>query len=96
MTPRSVQNWIAAYRQAEAEMGCGYLGLLDRASQRGNRSPRVPDASKELLREYLSTHYTAPVAKRAASVYRLYCAEAQAQGIPSVGETHLLSGIGSI
>ena len=53
VTPRSVQNWMAAYRQAEADMGCGYIGLLDRVALRGNRSPRVPDASKELLKEYL-------------------------------------------
>lgn len=86
VTPRSVQNWMAAYRQAEAEMGCGYLGLLDRAAQRGNRSPRVPDASKELLREYLKAHYATPVAKRAAAVYRLYREEAIRQGIPPVGE----------
>ncbi len=86
VTPRSVQNWMAAYRQAEADMGCGYIGLLDRAALRGNRTPRVPDASKELLKEYLSTHYTAPQAKRAASVYRLYCAEAKEQGTPPVGE----------
>ncbi len=86
VTPRSVQNWIAAYRQAEADMNCGYVGLLDRVALRGNRSPRVPDASKELLKEYLSTHYTAPQAKRAASVYRLYRAEAEQQGIPPVGE----------
>jgi hypothetical protein len=32
---------MAAYRQAEADMGCGYLGLLDHADQRGNRTPRV-------------------------------------------------------
>jgi putative transposase len=68
VTPRSVQNWMAAYRQAEAEMGCGYVGLLDRVAERGNRSPRVPDASKELLREYLRAHYAAPQAKRAAAV----------------------------
>src|SRR6266496_6086143 len=86
VTPRSVQNWMAAYARAEADMGCGYIGLLDRAALRGNRTPRVPDASKELLKEYLSTHYTAPQAKRAASVYRLYCAEAKEQGIPPVGE----------
>ncbi len=86
VTPRSVQNWMAAYTRAEADMGCGYVGLLDRTALRGNRSPRVPDASKELLKEYLSTHYTAPQAKRAASVYRLYCAEAKQQGIPPVGE----------
>jgi len=86
VTVRSVQNWIAAYRQAEADLGCGYLGLLDRTAQRGNRSPRVPDASKELLKEFLSTHYAVPQAKRAAAVYRLYVAEAEAQGIPPVGE----------
>lgn len=86
VTPRSVQNWMAAYTRAEAEMGCGYVGLLDRVAQRGNRSPRVPDASKALLKEYLSTHYTAPQGKRAASVYRLYRAEAERQGIPPVGE----------
>jgi len=86
VTPRSVQNWMAAYRQAEADMGCGYLGLLDHTASRGNRSPRVPDASKELLKEFLSTHYTAPQAKRAASVYRMYRAEAERQGIPPVGE----------
>lgn len=86
VTPRSVQSWMAAYAQAEADMGCGYLGLLDHADQRGNRTPRVPDASKELLREFLSTHYAAPQAKRAASVYRLYRAEAERQGILPVGE----------
>jgi putative transposase len=86
VTPRSVQNWMAAYRQAEAEMGCGYVGLLDRVAERGNRSPRVPDASKELLREYLRAHYAAPQAKRAAAVYRLYREEAIRQGIPPIGE----------
>ncbi len=86
VTPRSIQNWIGAYTSAEADMGCGYVGLLDRTALRGNRSPRVPDASKELLKEYLSTHYTAPQAKRAASVYRLYRAEAEKQGIPPIGE----------
>jgi len=86
VTVRSVQNWMAAYRQAEADLGCGYLGLLDRTAHRGNRSPRVPDASKELLKEYLSTHYAVPQAKRASAVYRMYCAEAEVQGIPPVGE----------
>lgn len=86
VTVRSVQNWMGAYRRAEADLGCGYLGLLDRTAHRGNRSPRVPDASKELLKEYLSTHYAVPQAKRAAAVYRMYRAEAEVQGIPPVGE----------
>ena len=86
VTTRSVQNWIAAFRQAEADFGSGYIGLLDRVADRGNRAPRVPDASKELLKTYLTTHYAAPVGKRAIAVYRLYREEALKQSIPPIGE----------
>jgi putative transposase len=86
VTQRSIQNWMAAYHQAEADTGCGYVGLLDRVARRGNRTTRVPDASKALLVEYLSTHYAVPQAKRAAAVYRLYREEAERLGIPPIGE----------
>ncbi len=86
VTPRSVQAWIASYRRAEAESGCGYLGLLDQAARRGNRTARVADASKHLLEEYLTTQYAVPQAKRAAAVYRLYREACEQQGIPPVGE----------
>ena len=72
VTARSIQNWLAAFRRAEAEHGCGYFGLLDQVARRGNRNARVPDASRHLLEEYLTTHYAVPQAKRAAAVYRLY------------------------
>lgn len=86
VTQRSIQNWMAAYHQAEADTGCGYVGLLDRVAHRGNRTTRVPDTSKELLIEFLTTHYAVPQAKRAAAVYRLYREEALRQGIPPIGE----------
>jgi putative transposase len=86
VTQRSIQNWIAAYRQAEGDTGCGYVGLLDRVARRGNRTRRVPDASRALLVEFLTTHYAVPQAKRAAAVYRLYRAEALRLGIPPIGE----------
>jgi putative transposase len=86
VTARSIQNWIAAFRRAEAESGCGYLGLLDQVAQRGNRTARVPEASKRLLEQYVSTHYAAPQAKRAAAVYRLYHTACNAQQIPSISE----------
>ncbi len=86
VTPRSIQNWTAAFRRAEAEYGCGYFGLLDKVRERGNRKARVPDASRHLLIEYLTAHYAVPQAKRAAAVYRLYREESLKQGIPPVGE----------
>ena len=49
-------------------------------------TPRIPDASKQLLEEYLTTHYASPLAKRAAAVYRLYREECEKQGIAPIGE----------
>jgi hypothetical protein len=86
VTARSIQNWLAAFRRAEAEHGCGYFGLLDKLRERGNRKARVPDASRQLLSEYVTAHYPVPQAKRAAAVYRLYREECTRQGIPLVGE----------
>jgi putative transposase len=86
VTTRSLQNWMAAFRRAEVETGCGYLGLLDQVAQRGNRTPRVPEASRQLLEQYVTTHYAAPQAKRAAAVYRLYREACDTQQIPPVGE----------
>src|SRR5436305_2177354 len=86
VTPRSVQNWMAAFRRAEAESGCGYLGLLDRVAERGNRNPRIPEDSKQLLSEYFKNHYAVPQAKRAVAVYRLYREECEKQGIAHIGE----------
>lgn len=83
---RSVQRWWRAYRSAEAQHGCGYLGLLDRVAARGNRTPRVPDAPMQLLEAHLQAHYAAPQAKSAATVYRLYCQACRQQGLPPVSE----------
>jgi putative transposase len=86
VTARSIQNWMAAFRRAETASGCGYLGLLDHVARRGNRTTRVPEASRQLLQEYLTTQYAVPQAKRAAAVYRLYREACAQQGIPPIGE----------
>ncbi|MBA2394458.1 MAG: DDE-type integrase/transposase/recombinase [Ktedonobacteraceae bacterium] len=86
VTPRSVQRWMVAYRAAEEQHGCGYLGLLDHVASRGNRTPRVSDASLQLLETYLKEHYATPQAKRAAAVYRLYREACSRQQIPPVSE----------
>ena len=81
VTTRSIQNWMAAFRQAEAQYGCGYFGLLDKIAQRGNRNARAPDASRQMLTEYLTAHYAVPHRPRAAAVFRLYREESVKQGI---------------
>ena len=55
VTKRTVQNWLRSYREAERAYGCGSLGLLDKSARRGNRVPRVDEASKQLLEIFLRT-----------------------------------------
>jgi putative transposase len=86
---RSLQRWRAAYHAAEAQYGCGYLGLLDRVAARGNRTPRAPHASVQLLDTYLKNHYATPQAARAAAVYRLYREACTQQGLAPVSERTL-------
>ncbi len=79
VSARAVQKWQKAYREAEARLGYGYFGLLDHMSKRGNRADRVEATSKDLLTEFLRTHYATPQAKRSSAVYALYreaCARA--------------------
>lgn len=83
---RSVQRWLTAYRAAEAQTGCGYIGLLPRVADRGNRTSRLPDASLHLLETTLKTHYATPHARGAAAVYRLYREQCARTGIPPVSE----------
>ncbi|GAC1347870.1 MAG: TnsA endonuclease N-terminal domain-containing protein [Ktedonobacteraceae bacterium] len=83
---RSVQRWWTAYQSAETQIGCGYLGLLDRIARRGNRTVRLPDASMQVLEDHLQAHYAVPQAKSKAAVYRLYREACAKQGLAPIGE----------
>lgn len=83
---RSLQRWLSDYRSAEANHGCGYLGLLDHMADRGNRTSRANAPSMQLLCTFLKEHYATPQAKRAAAVYQLYVAECKRQKLPAVSE----------
>jgi transposase InsO family protein len=54
---RTIQRWSASYHQAEIQDGCGFIGLLPRISRRGNRQPRLPEATIEVTREFIKQHY---------------------------------------
>jgi putative transposase len=86
VTKRTVQNWLRSYREAERAYGCGSLGLLDKSARRGNRVPRVDEASKQLLQTFLRTHYAAPQAKRRSAVYVLYRDECIKQHLSPVSQ----------
>ena len=57
VSARTLRLWVSRYRKAEACFGGGYLGLLPRARQRGNRRSRLPAATRTLLLKSIENDY---------------------------------------
>ncbi len=57
VTMRTLQRWEAGVRQAEAIYQCGYAGLLPQIRLSGNRSPRLPEETRQLMEEYIGKEY---------------------------------------
>ncbi|MBC1237220.1 TnsA endonuclease N-terminal domain-containing protein [Nostoc sp. 2RC] len=72
INPRTLRRWVQQFREAEASYGCGYVGLLPRTHQQGNRQPKSPTDSSELLDKFIKEHFETPRQATGASVYRAY------------------------
>ena len=66
---RTIRFWLARYREAAQQLGCGYIGLLPRVHQSGNRRPRLPEDGVVALNEFIEHDYETPKQKRKAEVY---------------------------
>jgi hypothetical protein len=65
---RTLRSWLAAYRLARERYGNGYVGLLPKTANRGNRVPRLPEDSRKLLADFVTNDYESLKQKtRAAS-----------------------------
>lgn len=54
---RTLRHWARSYRDAKEIYGNGYVGLLPKIAQRGNRTPRLPSASIEMLMRFIEEDY---------------------------------------
>jgi putative transposase len=54
---RTLRLWLAQYRIGGEKFGNGYLGLLPKTGSRGNRKPRLPEASRNLLIEFVTNDF---------------------------------------
>jgi putative transposase len=54
---RTFYRWVAQYRQAEMLYESGFLGLLPKHGARGNRAPKLPEASRREMAEAFEQDY---------------------------------------
>lgn len=57
LLPRTTRRWAADYRRAERVLGCGYIGLLPKTSQRGNSVPKLSEGTRALMTEFIDKNY---------------------------------------
>jgi putative transposase len=85
VTARTFYRWLAQYREAEANFGSGYLGLLPESGKKGNRTPRLREESRHLMEEFLDQDYETLKQKTKYASWiglKLSC-EAKAVPVPS-------------
>lgn len=56
-SPRSQRRFRKQYREAELTLGNGFIGLIDRSAEKGNRIRKLPARAIQLMHEVLHTHY---------------------------------------
>jgi putative transposase len=78
---RTLRRWLASYRAAERDLGCGYVGLLPQ-QRNGNTTTRLDPAVQTLLDEVITTHYERPQRATMRASYAILCQECQRQQLP--------------
>ena len=81
---RAMRRWAARYRQAAQAYGCGYVGLLPDYHQCGNRQPRFPESTLQILTAFIDTAYEHHKQKSKREVYGEFVNCCQAQGMVSI------------
>jgi hypothetical protein len=66
---RTVRDWVAKYRKAAQTLGCGYVGLLPKVQDRGNRQPRLTEQVLTLLDHFIDKEYENHKQKNKREVY---------------------------
>jgi len=83
---RTVRDWVAKYREAEQTLGCGYVGLLPKVQERGNRKPRLDEKAIEFLNTFIEKEYENHKQKNKREVYgefENYCKNKGLISVPS-------------
>lgn len=71
VSPRTLRDWAAAYRVAEAKYGCGYIGLIPKPRP-GNHYMRLDQDTITLLNKFIENDYETLKQKRKCEVYGAY------------------------
>jgi putative transposase len=79
---RTIYDWLRKYRAAEDSCGNGLLGLLPRTDASGNRTRKLPEPTRLLMRDFIENEYETFRQKHRSQVYGALVRACETQGIP--------------
>lgn len=69
---KTIKRWKDRYLAAEKEYGNGFVGLIPKHRQKGNRIPKIASEVQEYMDAYIQQHYETIKQRNAYSVYRSF------------------------
>jgi transposase InsO family protein len=80
---RTIYDWLRKYRVAEDSYGNGLLGLLPRTDASGNRTRKLPEPTRLLMRDFIENEYETFRQKSCSQVYGALVCACETQGTPA-------------
>jgi putative transposase len=80
VSERTLRSWVASYRAAETTYGAGYLGLLPKTAQRGNRGRKLPEQTCNLMNKFIECEYETLRQRTKYAAYALLLNHCREQG----------------
>lgn len=77
---RTLTKWRSQWRSGLALYGNGLVGLLPNIHRRGNRLPKLPVATMEIIQNVIVTEYLTPEAPTLKAAWGLICIRCEAAG----------------
>jgi len=77
---RTIRYWLRSFRLAETLYGDGFVGLLPRHHQRGNRNAKLPEKTRALIAQFIDMDYETLKQKRKFHVYAALLRAREAHG----------------
>ena len=79
--PRTFRRYMRAYREAELGLGCGFVGLLPKISQRGNRLPKIDQAVFDVIEKLMEERYAQPIREKRHLTYGEFLLRCDEEGL---------------
>ncbi|WP_241747216.1 TnsA endonuclease N-terminal domain-containing protein [Lysinibacillus sphaericus] len=75
VSPRTFRDWVKKYKDAQSQFGNGFVGLLNKRNNQGNRERKLSPEIIELMDEYIKEKYENPRSSNLNSIYKRFYKE---------------------